>query len=311
MASRTEFHYIRIPHAYMRDSSDPTSTIVSDALFGERVEHLEKQSYYMKIRTVADKYIGWVPRDAVATREKPFFNVQDTWEVSSVRAHVYAIRDTEKGPILTLSFGARVKVLDSSGERWIKILLVDGREAFIQKGNIAESIKNLDISAMLKLSKQFLGTPYAWGGRGFDGFDCSGFVQMLYTKMGVQLPRDSKDQFSFEGFDKVELEKNQPGDLIFFGIDEKIRHVGLSLGGGEFIHATVRDNKPWVQISSLTEEPWCGSDTLPFRAARRLINAELQKTKTENSAKTYVMMVGLSAAIGMITSLVVGSLRRQ
>ncbi|MCH9717001.1 MAG: C40 family peptidase, partial [Gammaproteobacteria bacterium] len=47
---------------------------------------------------------------------------------------------------------------------------------------------------MIFLSQKFLGCPYTWGGRSSFGFDCSGFVQMLYKEMGICLPRDSGPQ---------------------------------------------------------------------------------------------------------------------
>jgi cell wall-associated NlpC family hydrolase len=47
---------------------------------------------------------------------------------------------------------------------------------------------------IVRMAQSFVGTPYVWGGTSPDGFDCSGFVQYVYQKMGVNLPRISADQ---------------------------------------------------------------------------------------------------------------------
>ena len=81
--------------------------------------------------------------------------------------------------------------------------------------------------------------------------DCSGFVQMLMREMGVQFPRNSRNQAISSCLIPIERENLQAGDLVFFG-EGKITHVGLYLGNDEFIHAGVRDIGPMVSISTLS-----------------------------------------------------------
>jgi len=99
-----------------------------------------------------------------------------------------------------------------------------------------------DKSNLLKNAKTYLGGKYVWGGTVPEGFDCSGYVQYLYKKEGVLLPRTANEQ-SKVGQD-VTRQALQKGDLLFFLTDKKrgipITHVGMYIGNGKFIHAASR-----------------------------------------------------------------------
>lgn len=83
------------------------------------------------------------------------------------------------------------------------------------------------------LAKQFLGTPYVWGGESPGGFDCSGLVQFVYNKLGVTVPRTSAEQAKV-GL-SVPLDELQQGDLVFFGTP--VDHVGIYAGDGKMVVA--------------------------------------------------------------------------
>lgn len=83
----------------------------------------------------------------------------------------------------------------------------------------------------------YLGVPYVYGGSSPNGFDCSGFVQYVYAKCGINLPRTADIQAE-TGF-KVSKSELQPGDLVFFAGDFiNISHVGIYVGNGQMIHAS-------------------------------------------------------------------------
>ena len=83
-----------------------------------------------------------------------------------------------------------------------------------------------------------LGVPYLWGGKSSKASDCSGFTQTVFRANGIQLPRDARQQAMLgETIDAAEDFSNvKPADLLFFGSGKRITHVGISLGGYDFIH---------------------------------------------------------------------------
>ncbi len=80
-----------------------------------------------------------------------------------------------------------------------------------------------------------LGAPYRWGGQSPSGFDCSGLVRYSYGKVGISLPRTTRDQRSATQL--VGYSSATRGDLLFFRTGEKGWHVGIYLGAGKFVHA--------------------------------------------------------------------------
>jgi cell wall-associated NlpC family hydrolase len=108
-----------------------------------------------------------------------------------------------------------------------------------QKAGKTYHFTETDKKKLLDYAKYFKGGKYVWGGTSPEGFDCSGYVQYLYKKHNINLPRTAWAQSKKgQSVDKQHLEK---GDLLFFLTDKKrgipITHVGIYLGNGEFIHA--------------------------------------------------------------------------
>jgi cell wall-associated NlpC family hydrolase len=80
------------------------------------------------------------------------------------------------------------------------------------------------------------GIPYRNGGSDPSGFDCSGFVQWVFAQNGVRLPREVREQY--EAGNKIDLRDVKPGDLVFFEtVSRGASHVGLAIGGDQFVHA--------------------------------------------------------------------------
>ncbi|MCO4844495.1 MAG: C40 family peptidase [Sulfurovum sp.] len=127
-------------------------------------------------------------------------------------------------------------------------------------------ISEIDKQKLLEDAKYFNGGKYVWGGTTPEGFDCSGYVQYLYKKHNINLPRTAWEQ-SKKG-QIVERNKLQKGDLLFFLTDKKrgipITHVGIYIGNGKFIHAASK--KKGIIISPLTH----GSYAETFVSARRV-----------------------------------------
>ena len=97
------------------------------------------------------------------------------------------------------------------------------------------------------IALQYLGIPYVWGGSSpSTGFDCSGFTSYVYAQVGVYLPHHAASQYNMGT--PVAYEQLAPGDLVFFS---GLGHVGLYIGGGQFVHAPHTGDV--VRISSLSE----------------------------------------------------------
>jgi cell wall-associated NlpC family hydrolase len=95
------------------------------------------------------------------------------------------------------------------------------------------------------IAMRYLGVPYVWGGSSPRGFDCSGLVSYVFAQIGVSLPHSSYAQFGMGS--AVSISQLQAGDLVFF---TGASHVGIYIGGGQFIHAPHTGDV--VKISSLS-----------------------------------------------------------
>ena len=97
------------------------------------------------------------------------------------------------------------------------------------------------------------GAPYRDGGMDPSGFDCSGFVRYVYEQHGVAVPRQVRDQFQIgKNVDRDDLE---PGDLVFFStIAPGPSHVGIVIGGDQFVHAP--SERGVVRVESLSSQYW-------------------------------------------------------
>ncbi|HLN14148.1 MAG TPA: LysM peptidoglycan-binding domain-containing C40 family peptidase [bacterium] len=104
-------------------------------------------------------------------------------------------------------------------------------------------------SSVVRTALRFLGRPYQWAGIGNRGFDCSGLVYRVYAMMRLSVPHSSFDQFR-EGV-AVPRGALAPGDLVFFHTySYGPSHVGIYVGGNQFIHASTDRG---VIVSSLSE----------------------------------------------------------
>jgi peptidoglycan DL-endopeptidase CwlO len=114
-------------------------------------------------------------------------------------------------------------------------------------------------SGVVGVAMQELGVPYVWAGASPSGFDCSGLVMWAYAQVGVSLPHSS---YAMESVGTpVPQDQLEPGDIVFF---DGGGHVGIYIGGGEFIHAPHTGTV--VQVSSLDSGSYAGS----YDGARRV-----------------------------------------
>lgn len=116
-------------------------------------------------------------------------------------------------------------------------------------------------------AKKLLGIRYKWGGTTTKGFDCSGFVNYVYSNFGIALNRVSSAQAKNGTY--IKKANLLPGDLVFFdtnGGNNHINHAGIYIGSGKFIQASSEYSK--VIISNITE----GFYSRSYMTARRVLN---------------------------------------
>jgi cell wall-associated NlpC family hydrolase len=233
--------YIQVPVANMHRSEDLRGEVISQALYSEEVALLQKNLRSCLIQT-DDGYRGFVQPQALLEREPLQWNTQ----TGSLFNHIYSVKDTTPyPPLLTLPFSCKLRV-EISDERWLRTTLLDGKEAYIQQGDLLKHPPDI-----FTLGKKFLGLPYTWGGKSSFGFDCSGLMQTLFRFKGMILPRDAKDQAVDPRLITISKEEAQRGDLIFFG--RQIFHVGLIVDQDQFLHATVARMSTQTVLHTLKE----------------------------------------------------------
>ncbi len=265
----TGLFYVNAPVVTLRKTPSTQAKITSQAIFSEIITVEKEQDTWVYV-TTSDHVSGWAPSLPFIERSSAYVT---SLKVSRLAAHLYEIPNTEVGPIATLAYGSKLQSLDETDPRWIKVSLPDEKEAYIQKGDVAPEQELWDKEDLVQFSLKFIGLPYTWGGRSSFGYDCSGFIQMLYNQIGIALPRNSRFQAIDDRFQTVEIHDLEPGDLIFFGkADGTVCHVGMYIGESSFIHSTVQEQQPWIRISHLSDFQWSGqaSASCPFRIARQL-----------------------------------------
>ncbi|MEH7381377.1 cell wall-binding repeat-containing protein [Bacillus sp. JJ1533] len=107
-------------------------------------------------------------------------------------------------------------------------------------------------SDLIKTAKSLMGTPYLWAGTTPNGFDCSGYLNYVFAKHGIQLPRTVASIWNAG----TSVSSPQVGDIVFFEKTydkEGPTHAGIYLGNNEFIHA---GSSTGVTIANLNISYW-------------------------------------------------------
>jgi len=109
------------------------------------------------------------------------------------------------------------------------------------------------VNDIIATAKKYIGSPYVFGGTTPKGFDCSGFLQYVFAKNGINIPRTADEQY-YLGEKTKSVKQLVPGDLVFFTTYEAgASHCGIYLGGNNFIHTS---SSKGVRIDSLKDDYW-------------------------------------------------------
>ena len=201
--------------------------MISQILFGESFEVIEKQQNWSKIKLAFDDYEGFIDnKQYLEISENLFSNINSKKQFIS--GEVIDFITNKKNELTTIPLGSTLPFYHNN-----KFSLND--KEFIFEGKT--SFDKKEKKEILKTAFIYLNTPFLWGGKTPFGIDCSGFTQMVYKLCGYKLFRDAKDQAT-QGEVLSFIEESEPGDLAFFDDDQgEITHVGIILNDYHIIHS--------------------------------------------------------------------------
>ena len=194
-----------------------TSKIVTQMLYGENFTILRKFGNWCKIKLHTDNYVGFIIRKKFAKSSKP------THKVSVLAANIYGKPSSKTKQNNKLTFSSKICAKEKYGS-FIKF-----ENQWIRTRDLKPiNYKDKNIFSKVDL---FKGKKYQWGGKKFNGVDCSALVQLFFNFNNKFCPRDTKDQQNY--FKKrVKLQNIKKNDLIFWQ-----GHVAIILSKNKLIHA--------------------------------------------------------------------------
>ena len=192
------------------------SEVTSQIIYGEEFKILSKNKNWIKIKMLFDNYIGFIKNTKYTKRFIP------NYKVSSLKTRIF--KKPGIGTNTWLPLASKLNVLDQN-KNYANI----GKNKWIKVSDI-KRIDHKDKN-FVKIFKKFLNIKYVWGGKTFQGIDCSALLQIFFYYNSSFYPRDTKDQIKYT---KKNSKKRQfyKGDIIFWK-----GHVAICLNSKQLIHA--------------------------------------------------------------------------
>ncbi|MDZ4809831.1 MAG: C40 family peptidase [Bacteroidota bacterium] len=252
-----EYAVIAVPAAPVRRKPNHRKEMVSQLLFGESVIVLKTEgNLWVKIRSLHDGYEGWVTNTMLESVDEMIAKSANTFATTDM----LSIISIDNGQ-MNIPVGSSLPFFDNGKGRL-------GNVDYSFSGHYFKRDEQRPSGELVKqLSEKWLNAPYLWGGRTPLGVDCSGFVQVIFKLMGIDLPRDAWQQAQ-EGKTVKKFADLQPGDLAFFDNKEDIVHVGILLGDGLVIHSSGKVRIDGIDKKGITNKK-TGSPNIRLRAIKR------------------------------------------
>jgi hypothetical protein len=197
-------------------TSSRFSEVTSQILYGEKFKILSKNKDWIKIKSLFDNYVGYIENENYIKKFKP------THKVYSLKAFIYSKPNNKTKSFLP--FASKFSIINEN-----KNFLQFDKNKWLKKKDIKKiSHREKDFFKILRL---FLKTKYVWGGKTFNGIDCSALLQLFYYYNNSFYPRDTKDQIKYS---RKQLKRKvfKKGDVIFWK-----GHVAVCIDSKKLIHA--------------------------------------------------------------------------
>ena len=222
----------------VREEPSEAAEQATQLLFGEVCEIIEYLPSWTKIRSTVDGQVGWVSSWMLTSIDTPY-----PLPTAVVVSPMAVATPKDGGAALVLTLGTRLPHYADG------IFEVLGQQYLIDSTcvNCTTQLPNDDLSRaelrnnVCAVAQTLLNTSYLWGGKNMMGLDCSGFTQVVYAAMGINILRNAREQIT-QGEVVPSLSDVLPGDLAFFNHADRdpeatnITHVGLLLSPTEIIH---------------------------------------------------------------------------
>jgi len=209
------------------------SEVTSQILYGEKFKILSRNKNWIKIKSYFDNYIGFIKNEKYKKIHNP------SHKIHILKAIIF--NKPNKKSKKFLPFGSKVSIIRKN-----KNFIEFEKNKWLRK----RDIKNINHKEnnFVKIFKLFLKTKYVWGGKTFNGIDCSALLQLFYYYNNSFYPRDTKDQIKYS---KKQLKRKvfKRGDIIFWK-----GHVAVCIDSKKLIHAYGPEKKVIIMPITKTIE---------------------------------------------------------
>ena len=193
------------------------SEVVTQILYGDTFKKIKKNGSWIRIKNDVDNYKGYIKKKNLTSNQK------NTHKIYNLKVNLYYKPNNKSKVKKQLSFGSKIKVVKKKNNFY------KFDNLWIKKKDLKKiNYKTKDI---FKNIKKFINTKYKWGGKHFDGIDCSGLIQLHFNFNNKFCPRDTEDQIKYFK-KKIELKNIRKNDLIFWK-----GHVAVAISKHTLIHS--------------------------------------------------------------------------
>lgn len=222
---------VRSEMVALRAEPHPEAGMDTQALFGERIDVYEiDMEGWAWGQLARDGYVGYLAANDLVDDSA---GAAPTHKALAPRTFIYPARNMKTPPLGALPMNALVHVMDD-----------DGTFARLREGYVwARHLTPLDVAQddFVTVAELFLHAPYLWGGKTWQGLDCSGLIQIALQAAGVEAPRDTDMQASQLGAPLPPDADLKRGDLVFWK-----GHVGVMRDAQMLLHA----NGHFMQVTA-------------------------------------------------------------